>query len=266
MTRTLGLLLLVPALGATGGAAAAEPSDGERLARLVSTLHGHGPELLKRIAAWAGEREFTRMFLAVARGSNMGPGDGWFGPSRSRYDFAWLAARHGKGKAGPVPREVFKGPAEVFARLDKTGDGVLTAADFDWSEKSPFLAKSMPATMLFYMMDRNGNGRITRDEWLAVFERMSQGKDYLSQEDLRLVFQPPPAPKGPKAKKDSGMPSPTVLMAGLLSGELGSPFEGPRPGQRAPDFALKTADGEKEYRLSDNFGKRPTVLIFGSFT
>jgi peroxiredoxin len=35
-------------------------------------------------------------------------------------------------------------------------------------------------------------------------------------------------------------------------------------GDKAPDFALKTktAEGLKEIRLSDNFGKRSTVLLF----
>ncbi len=35
-------------------------------------------------------------------------------------------------------------------------------------------------------------------------------------------------------------------------------------GSAAPDFVLKskTADGLKEIRLSDNFGQRPTVLLF----
>jgi peroxiredoxin len=35
-------------------------------------------------------------------------------------------------------------------------------------------------------------------------------------------------------------------------------------GSRAPDFTLKskTADGLKDVRLSDNFGKKPTVLLF----
>lgn len=37
-------------------------------------------------------------------------------------------------------------------------------------------------------------------------------------------------------------------------------------GQDAPDFNLKTLNGDKQFRLSSNFGKRPTVLIFGSYT
>ena len=52
----------------------------------------------------------------------------------------------------------------------------------------------------------------------------------------------------------------------LMAGDLGSPFEGPRVGQEAPDFTLATHDGGKQVTLSDFRGKRPVVLIFGSFT
>lgn len=37
-------------------------------------------------------------------------------------------------------------------------------------------------------------------------------------------------------------------------------------GSPAPAFALKALHSEDVFRLEDNFGKRPTVLIFGSYT
>ena len=40
----------------------------------------------------------------------------------------------------------------------------------------------------------------------------------------------------------------------------------PRVGERAPDFELKDAAGEKSVRLSNFRGKRPVALVFGSFT
>jgi peroxiredoxin len=57
-----------------------------------------------------------------------------------------------------------------------------------------------------------------------------------------------------------------VLILGLLSGELGSMREGPRVNQRASDFTLQTQDGKGQIRLSDFRGKKPVVLVFGSFT
>ena len=40
----------------------------------------------------------------------------------------------------------------------------------------------------------------------------------------------------------------------------------PRRGDTAPDFELGDAAGESLVRLSDFRGKRPVVLVFGSFT
>src|SRR5437016_454639 len=39
--------------------------------------------------------EFVEMVWAVATGSRMGPGDGWFHAGQSRYRWQWLARRHG---------------------------------------------------------------------------------------------------------------------------------------------------------------------------
>ena len=58
----------------------------------------------------------------------------------------------------------------------------------------------------------------------------------------------------------------TVLLQGLLTGELGSLYEGPRLGQRAPDFTLVTHDARQTVTLSKFRNDKPVVLIFGSFT
>lgn len=42
--------------------------------------------------------------------------------------------------------------------------------------------------------------------------------------------------------------------------------EAVKVGDLAPDFNLVTKDGKEHIRLSDSFGKRPVVLIFGSYT
>lgn len=40
----------------------------------------------------------------------------------------------------------------------------------------------------------------------------------------------------------------------------------PHVGDEAPDFELMDAAGQNPVRLSDYRGKRPVVLVFGSFT
>lgn len=41
---------------------------------------------------------------------------------------------------------------------------------------------------------------------------------------------------------------------------------GPMVGDKAPDIELKFLAAEKTFKLSDNFERRPTVLLFHSFT
>ncbi len=46
------------------------------------------------------------------------------------------------------------------------------------------------------------------------------------------------------------------------------PKDAPRPGEDAPDFelAMLGGDAEDKIRLSDFKGKKPVVLVFGSYT
>jgi hypothetical protein len=208
--------------------------------------------------------EVVEMLAAIAQGSQMGPGEGWFHGGQSRYGWSWLKDHY--GGRGTITRQDFGGPSDLFDRLDRNHDGVLTAADFDWSDRSLFALQGMPARYWFSRIDSNSNGRISRDEWDALFSRMAQGKDYVTPDDLREAFPtvPPSRPAGSAPPSDG--PSPATLLLGLLSGELGSFFEGPGIGQRAPDFTLTTQDGKRMIRLAQYRGVKPVVLIFGSFT
>jgi hypothetical protein len=212
--------------------------------------------------------ESVRMLSAILHGSKMGPGDGWFGPSRSRYDWDWLRKRFAPSKDGAITRKQFRGPAELFDRLDRDRDGALTADDFDWSPKSPFLRQASSNDGWFRMLDGDSNGRVSRKEWQAFFDRAAKGKDHLTPEDLRAALQPPAAPKAlaKKGGKEQAAKMRTMLLRNLLKGDLGSPYEGPRPGAVAPDFTLPTHDGTAKVTLSEFRGRKPVVLIFGSFT
>jgi hypothetical protein len=232
----------------------ARPTQGE----IGGAKSPHNSVKGKRIA------EAVEMLLAIATGSQMGPGEGWFHAGQSRYGWEWLARRHGVDRTGRISRKKFQGPADLFDRLDRDGDGAITAADFDWSERSPFVRQSMQATMLFYRLDANSNGRVSRAEWEAFFKKAARGKSYLTPDDLRaaLAMNPPRKPSGPP----KGAPTAKVLFRGLLAGELGSLREGPGVGQTAPDFTLPTHDGKSKVRLSEFRGRKPVVLVFGSFT
>ena len=259
MTSRITVVVLTLA-GLVGPVQADPPPDQDRL--WFETLW------LQPLLDQAGDKlsrpESVRMLSAILHGSRMGPGDGWFGPSRSRYDWDWLRKRFPPNKDGAITRKEFRGPAELFDRLDRDRDGALTAADFDWSPKSPFLRQASTFDGWFRGMDGDSNGRVSRKEWQAFFDRMARGKDHITPEDLRAALQPPAPPKG--SDKKEGMPPREMLLRNLLRGDLGSPYEGPRPGAVAPDFTLPTHDGKGKVTLSEFRGRKPVVLIFGSFT
>jgi hypothetical protein len=210
--------------------------------------------------------EFTEMLASIlVKGADMGPGEAWFHPARSRYDWAWLAARDKDGD-GAVTRDELGAPADLFGRLDRDRDGAVTKEDLDWSPSSAYLRGRSMARPRFSMMDENSNGRVTRKEWEALFDRIAKGKKYLTPDDLAdALYAPPPRPK-----KDEGpppdMPSRKTLLVALFRGELGSAHEGPDVGRMAPEFTLKTHDGKRTISLSEFRGRKPVVLVFGSFT
>jgi hypothetical protein len=212
--------------------------------------------------------EAVEMIDMLMKGK-MGPGLGWFHPGKSRLGWKWLAARFDADRDGKITREEFRGPARLFDRLDRDLDGMITQDDFDWSPRSVYAQKSFQVGYWFRLLDGNSNGRVSMKEWEAAFSRAARGKDHITPEDLyRLLFPPAPPPtlaKGPKGK-DSDEPSPLVLLQGLFQGELGSPFEGPRVGQTAPLFTLPLHNGSGKVSVADHIGKKPIVLIFGSFT
>jgi EF hand domain-containing protein len=229
---------------------------------------GYYAGLLDRGAAQLKKVEAVEMASAILGGGDMGPNSAWFHPSQARYGWKWLAERYDKNHDGQITEDEFpdeeKSPElrKLFERLDRDHDGKITADDFDWSERSPYVRELRTAGGWLRALGGDNGGKIKREDWEKAFDRLSQGKGFITPEDLRDRLAPPPRrPQG----KSSGEPSPAVLLKGLLDGDIGSPFEGPSLGVQAPGFRLKTFDGKGEIALSDLLGK-PVVLVFGSFT
>jgi hypothetical protein len=224
------------------------------------------PVRAKKPAARIPMPEAVEMLLAILAGGGAGPGMGWFHPSQSCYDWKWLAEHMDANRDGIITRKEFKGPRVLFDRLDRDGDGRLTRADFDWSPRSPLVQQGQFAAMLFRRGNTASDGRLSKAEWEAMFKHAAKGKDYLTPEDLRTLLFPPSRPPAKAPPPGAGMPSRWMLVKGLFSGEIGSMREGPKVGDMAPSFRLPTQDGKRAISLADYRGKKPVVLVFGSFT
>jgi hypothetical protein len=259
------------ALAWLAAAAAADPplpgDDAPPSRRSQALLWKEAMRLAKKGGPAAEKSEAARMLAALLKGDRVAGGGGWFGPGQSRYGWQWLARRLDPDGEGRITRAKFTGPAELFDRLDRDGSGAITADDFDWSEKSPFVKQQTQAAQLFRSIDADGDGRVTAEEWENYFARLAKEKEFLAPDDLRAALFPSPR-RGDRGKGDKAKDEKTkkLMLQAFLDGDAGSPFEGPRVGQDAPDFTLPTYDGKGTIGLSDFRGKKPVVLIFGSFT
>lgn len=223
--------------------------------------------------AWPERPEWLDMYIDILQGSQLGPQDGWFrrALAQTRFDWDSIRKRYDHNGDARVSREEFPGPVADFARLDRDEDKSLTQADFDFSAHA--LAPS-PGSLMFRNTDRDGNGKLTREEVDAFFTRVDSGSmNFLSLSDVQQAFEnrrstaaeakragDPSAPKSPSG------PSKTTLIRGLFQQEIGSLQPGPTLGETVTDFTLKTSDGLKEITLSKLFGPKPIVLVFGNFT
>ena len=214
--------------------------------------------------AWPDHPEWVDMFAAILQDEPMSSTYGWFktAVAQTRFDWPTTRSHFDRDRDGRIARAEFPGNDADFSRLDRNHDKALTQADFDFSGSA--LAGS-PGAMVFGRADADGNGKITREEMEAFFKAAdSEGQGFLSLSDLQEAFAPPPPLAG--ASTGSGRPSKATLVRGLFRQEIGSLQPGPRLDDSAPDFTLKTNDGQAEITLSKLLGPKPVVLVFGSFT
>ncbi|MDR3634437.1 MAG: deiodinase family protein [Isosphaeraceae bacterium] len=216
--------------------------------------------------SWPERPEWVDMLTDILQGSQLGPNDGWFrrAVAQTRFDWKTAQKRYDRDGNGRVERAEFPGTDADFARLDRDHDQALTEADFDFS---PHALTPTPGAMVFLRADRDGNGKVTREELDAFFKASDSGQQgFLSLSDLQQAFSMPSGrPPAAVAKRSSG-PSKETLVRGLFRQEIGSLQPGPALGDSVTDFTLKTNDGKQDITLSKLVGPKPVVLIFGNFT
>jgi hypothetical protein len=258
---------------AEGGASVAASEESSEKTAQGPRTPDFSPQLAGRLAEllrqdWKDRPEWADMAIALLKGQGMGPGSGWWKPSLARYDWTWLSDEFDWDGDGRIGRDDlssgFPYVDQCFARLDRDEDGFITAADLDWSDSGSYIRRSQMAGGVFGRLDRNSNGRIAPEELDEFFQKADRdGLGYLTREDLLAALNPPdPAP----APAEDEPPHPLELLAMLLNGQMGVLASGPGLDEEAPDFTLARHDGQETVTLRDARGKRPVVLIFGSFT
>lgn len=213
---------------------------------------------LTRSYAEQGHAEAARMLMAILQGARMAPGEGWFGPGQSRYSWHWLADAHDASDTAEIVKDQFRGNPLWFERLDRNRDGRIVAADLDWSDANGYVQEYLFTNDILQQVDKQRDGRLTRDEWLALFEQAAGERAHATTADLAELLL--------AGRGSEDMLDPAELLRALSRGDFGSPNEGPSLNSPAPDFQLKTQDGKRTIRLRDFKGSKPVVLVFGNYT
>jgi hypothetical protein len=206
----------------------------------------------------------ARMLATVRRGDPLRSGIGWYDPGQNRYNWSWFAERYDGDSDKRITKRELDGV--LFDRLDRDRDGSVTEDDFDWSDRSDWAKQTGVSLRLFRSIDRDGSGKVSEQEMLGFFRKLSNEKGHVTPDDLRNAMLQAAAIESGKGKSKAKKGSDEVWMKGLFASDLGSPFDGPSVEAIAPDFTLTTQDGKEKMTLSAFRDKRPVVLIFGSFT
>ncbi len=228
------------------------------------------------------------LLLAAAACAGPRPGDD---AARER-EAIWghLAARHDRNHDGRIERGEYDRDRSAFDRLDRDGDGVVTPRDFDRPVVPPpdlvvpyllvrtFGAEDADSIDLrelakgLDLLDRDGDGRISREEFDAHPSRRGPGRNPFpiflagcdSDRDGALSFAEAKAffergdrdGDGRLARMERLLPGPGPRVGAIPASER----------ERAPDFTLPRLQGGGSVTLSSFAGKRPVALVFGSYT
>jgi Ca2+-binding EF-hand superfamily protein len=214
--------------------------------------------------------------------------------TRSSEDLVWefLLARYDRDGDELILRAEYERGEDAFSRLDRDRDGALERADLDRpitlppDDAAPYLLVSalgaegadslgpLELRIGFERRDLDQDGRLEREE----LERAAPARDATQNYD---VFATLLAAIDRTSDGTLELPELTAYLEArdrdrdgrLHAGERAAPGEAPRLGwidpaerERAPDFSLHPYQGGAAVRLSSFVGRKPVVLVFGSFT
>ena len=271
-SRTVARILrttLVPAVCVASAAMAADdapmPSSEVQRAVTRAQLSPESRKIAHRLEETLADGSEARAMLeTILSGEPLGPESGWWGVAKaqSRFDWPRVGQRYDADGNGAVDRQEFSGSAIELRRIDADGNGVVTEADFERTRQT---LEKTAGFWLFVEADADADGKVTREEFAALFDRWDDGSlGFLAPADLRHRL--PESERKTRGRGRHGGPSVETLLRGLAEQEIGSLQPGPNLEEKAPDFTLSRIDGADSITLSERVGEKPVVLIFGNFT
>lgn len=160
-------------------------------------------------------------------------------------------------KDGKLTEAEWSGPAEVFKRLDKNQDGVITPEDLARPDRQRGGRKITPEQVAkrFEKLDANGDGKLTEGEIPArLFERIDTDKDgSVSLEEMQAAMDRRMG-RGNRDRANKDRPGMAEgdqrRRRGLTKGQLRR-FDGDQDGKVTPD---EFPGGEEQFKALDANG------------
>ena len=202
----LSLAVMLFAAGRLGAQLTSE-SDTASAPPVLSSAAQHAADEIRSIHPEGSEA--LAMLEAIVSGDELSPGCGWFALSNlgTRFDWEYVRTTFDTDGDDSVAKVEWAASEADFDRVDRNGDKAITAADLDWS--APVLPRT-PGGMIFSQSDADANGKITAEEFAALFAKLDAGgTGFLALEDLREKFQPLATPPTPPAEKRRMIPRST---------------------------------------------------------
>jgi thiol-disulfide isomerase/thioredoxin len=262
--RAFWALALIGTIAASPALAADPPARSPAASSSPTKQGFSGAAFLERV--WPDHPEWLAMLADIlVKGERLSGSDGWFRKGVAQTRFDWKSTRSALDANGDdsISLAEFSGSDVDFSRLDRNRDGILSAPDFDFTTQGPGAA---PGALLFNRADKDGNGKVTRDELDALFAATdSNGLGFLSLADFQESFDRPfPSLRGSPGGPEG--PTRWTFLRTFLRKEMGPYPAGPALNETAPDFTLKRVNSQDEVTLSHVVGPKPVVLVFGNYT